>query len=82
MEVPHVQSESVQQTADTPLIRPSDAQAWAACVRRAWLDNAGTVELPDEEDAFVQLTIERGIEHERLVLAGLAADAELSLIHI
>lgn len=69
--------ESQQKPADTPVIRPSDARAWAECARRVWLDNAGTVELPNEEDAFVQLVIERGIEHEQFVLAGLAADVEI-----
>ena len=54
MELSHVQSESALKPADTPVIKPSDARSWAECVRRVWLDNAGTVETPDEEDAFVQ----------------------------
>ncbi len=73
----YVQSEPQRKLANMPVIRPSDARAWAECVRRVWLDNAGTVELPDEEDAFVQLVIERGIEHERFVLVDLAANAEI-----
>jgi uncharacterized protein len=49
-------------------IKPSDAVAWAACLRRVWLDNKGQHEHGKTGDAFEQLVIERGMAHERHVL--------------
>ena len=51
-----------------PIIKPSDAVAWAECARRVWHDNKGQLDHGKTEDAFEQLVIERGLEHERQVL--------------
>ena len=51
-----------------PIIKPSDAVAWAECARRVWLDNKGQLDHEKTEDAFEQLVLERGMEHERQVL--------------
>ncbi len=51
-----------------PIIKPSDAVAWAECARRVWLDNEGQLDYEKTEDAFEQLVLERGMEHESQVL--------------
>jgi len=51
-----------------PIVKPSDAVAWVECARRVWLDNKGQHDHGKAEDAFQQLVIERGMEHERHVL--------------
>ncbi len=55
-------------TNNYPIIKPSDAVAWAECARRVWHDNKGQLDHGKTEDAFEQLVIERGLEHERQVL--------------
>ncbi|WP_172592360.1 TM0106 family RecB-like putative nuclease [Nitrosomonas supralitoralis] len=51
------------------LIKPSDASAWIACHRRAWLDKHQPASY--EPDAFNQLLSDLGLEHEAAVLAQL-----------
>ena len=55
-------------TNNYPIIKPSDAVAWSECARRVWLDNKGQLDQGETEDAFEQLVIEQGLEHERQVL--------------
>ena len=50
------------------MIKPSDAKAWASCLRRVWLDNKGGFEQAPIEDAFEQLIIDLGLDHEEAVL--------------
>ena len=50
------------------LIKPSDAKSWGSCHRRVWLDNKGEVDLAPALDAFEQLIIEHGLQHEQAVL--------------
>lgn len=59
---------AVNQSTRT-LIRPSDATAWISCIRRAWLDKHHPAEF--ETDAFSQLLIDLGLEHEAAMLARL-----------
>jgi len=51
-------------------IKPSDATAWIACIRRAWLDKhqPNVAFVPD---AFNQLLCDLGLEHEAAMLAKL-----------
>jgi uncharacterized protein len=51
------------------LIKPSDAISWISCIRRAWLDKHQATEF--EIDAFNQLLIDLGLEHEAAMLAKL-----------
>jgi len=51
------------------LIKPSDATSWISCIRRAWLDKHQATEF--EIDAFNQLLIDLGLEHEAAMLAKL-----------
>ena len=52
---------------DNPLIKPSDARSWTLCARRVWLDNRGEVEEVPLE-AFDQMVVDLGLEHEQAVL--------------
>ena len=56
-------------------IKSIDARAWNQCSRRVWLDNKGEVEIAPEEDAFAQLVIDRGLEHEAAVLEQISDEA-------
>lgn len=51
------------------LIKPSDATAWIACIRRAWLDKHQPNAL--ESDGFNQLLSDLGLAHEAAMLAKL-----------
>lgn len=51
------------------LIKPSDATAWIACPRRAWLDKHQPTTY--EPDAFNRLLSDLGLEHEAAILAKL-----------
>ena len=51
------------------LIKPSDAAAWISCIRRVWLDKHLAAEAAI--DAFSQLLIDAGLEHEAAILAKL-----------
>lgn len=57
--------------SSAPPIKPSDAVAWSECARRVWLDNTGQFEQAESEDAFEQLVIDLGLEHERNILHSL-----------
>lgn len=59
-------------TANTPLIKPSDARSWSLCTRRVWLDNKADFELAPAKDAFEQLVIDLGLAHEQAVLQKLS----------
>ncbi|MEQ1779544.1 MAG: TM0106 family RecB-like putative nuclease [Nitrosomonas sp.] len=51
------------------LIKPSDTAAWISCIRRVWLDKHLATEATI--DAFSQLLIDAGLEHEATILAKL-----------
>lgn len=51
-----------------PVLRPSDAVAWDSCARRVWLDNKGEIDPSASDDAFEQLVIELGLEHEQQIM--------------
>ncbi len=51
------------------LIKPSDTISWISCVRRVWLDKHQTGDF--EVNAFNQLLIDIGLEHEAAMLAKL-----------
>lgn len=52
------------------LIKPSDAAAWIACIRRAWLDKHQSTTVY-EPDAFNKLLSDLGLAHEAAMLARL-----------
>jgi len=56
-----------------PVIKPSDAKAWADCKRRVWLDNKAKLTIFPSQDQFEQLIIDLGLEHENTVLDALSA---------
>ncbi|MCH9639368.1 MAG: TM0106 family RecB-like putative nuclease [Betaproteobacteria bacterium] len=51
------------------LIKPSDAATWISCIRRVWLDKHQIGDF--EVDAFNQLLMDTGLEHEAAILAKL-----------
>ena len=52
-------------------IKPSDATAWASCVRRVWLNKYQNEGIKIERSDFEQLLLGAGLEHEAAVLAKL-----------
>ena len=58
-------------------IKPSDAKSWTLCARRVWLENKAELEIEGIEDAFEQLLIELGLEHERAVLDQLSSQHDV-----
>lgn len=61
----------MKNTPTQAYIKPSDANSWALCARRVWLDNKGVLEVEETEDAFAALIIELGLAHEQAVLTQL-----------
>ncbi|MEM8497915.1 MAG: TM0106 family RecB-like putative nuclease [Pseudomonadota bacterium] len=59
-------------------IKPSDAVAWVSCHRRAWLDNKYPERCADDLDAFDQLVMELGNEHEQSILTKLRTQFEVA----
>ncbi len=62
---------------DNIFIKPSDAKSWVSCLRRVWLDNKGDFDQAPAQDAFEQLIIERGLEHEQAVLNKLSSQVNI-----
>lgn len=56
-----------------PIVKPSDARAWAECARRVWLDNRGDFE-EGPVDEFDQLVIKLGLAHEQAVRGRLSSE--------
>ncbi len=54
------------------LIRPSDANSWSLCTRRVWLDNKAQFKPDSNEDAFEQMVIDLGVNHEQAVLQAIS----------
>lgn len=64
-------------TAHPAIIKPSDAVAWDSCKRRAWLDNYEPEGVDVSLEAFDQLVIDLGNQHELNVLAALKSEYEV-----
>lgn len=53
-------------------IIPSDAKSWSLCVRRIWYDKFPPKNTEIKIEPFDQLIIEKGLEHEKNILAKLS----------